>query len=250
MTTAPRHTQHPHVEKDGFRLRGHEMARIDAFSDVVFGFALTLLVVSLEVPKTFAELQVSLRGFVPFAICFTFLMLVWHAHYRFFRRFGTHDSGTIVINAALLFVILFYVYPLKFLFTVFSNWVMGIAGNSFDDLRQVRELMLLYGLGFTAIYLLLAALYWNGLRQRAALGLNPLEIVLTRSYIGRMAGTALVGIVSCILALAVPERWAGIAAGWTYLLISPVHLLVRRITRGNLQRERASAALAARETPA
>ena len=44
---------HDHIAKDGFRLRGTEMSRIDAFSDVVFGFALTLIVVSLDVPKTF-----------------------------------------------------------------------------------------------------------------------------------------------------------------------------------------------------
>jgi hypothetical protein len=52
-----------HVDREGFRLRGIEMSRVDGFSDVVFGFALTLLVVSLEVPKTFAELHQSLRGF-------------------------------------------------------------------------------------------------------------------------------------------------------------------------------------------
>jgi hypothetical protein len=36
---------------DGFRLRGGEISRVESFSDAVFGFALTLLVVSLDVPK-------------------------------------------------------------------------------------------------------------------------------------------------------------------------------------------------------
>jgi len=39
---------------------GREVSRIEGFSDAVFGFALTLLVVSLEVPMSFNGLKVIL----------------------------------------------------------------------------------------------------------------------------------------------------------------------------------------------
>src|SRR5262244_3597689 len=50
--------------------RRHEITRLEAFSDAVFAFALTLLVVSLEVPHSYRELMNLVRGFVPFAACF------------------------------------------------------------------------------------------------------------------------------------------------------------------------------------
>ena len=88
-------------------MRGLEFSRVDAFTDVVFGFALTLLVVSLEVPKTYAELHAVLRGFLPFGACFAILIRLWAAHFWFSRRFGLHDTVTIVLNCVLMFLVLF-----------------------------------------------------------------------------------------------------------------------------------------------
>ena len=39
-------------KKDKIKWRSHEVARIEALSDGVFAFAISLLVISLEVPKT------------------------------------------------------------------------------------------------------------------------------------------------------------------------------------------------------
>src|SRR5437763_7866939 len=108
-----------------FRWRSGEITRLEAFCDVVFGFALTLLVVSLEVPRNYAELMTAMRGFVPFAVCFAQLVLIWRGHYIYSRRYGLEDSYTWFLNVVLLFVVLFYVYALKFVFTMLFLQVTG-----------------------------------------------------------------------------------------------------------------------------
>ncbi|MEK6398816.1 MAG: TMEM175 family protein, partial [Terriglobus sp.] len=213
---------HTLVGKDGFRLRGAEMSRVDGFSDVVFGFALTLIVASLEVPRTYEELHDVMLGFLPFAICFVFLMMVWLSHFRFFRRFGLQDIWTILINAALLFTVLFYVYPMKFLFTlVGSQWVkIHYDHPPLTDVMQVRELTTLYGFGFVAIYSLLTLLNWNAWRQRAVLQLNQLELVIVRSEIVDLAFVAFTGLLVMLAAHVLrPER--AFAACYIFLLIGP-----------------------------
>src|SRR3984893_5354308 len=105
------------VPEKYFRWRAGEITRLEAFCDVIFGFAITLLVVSLEVPHSYAELMADLRGFFPFAVCFAQLVLIWRTHYKFSRRYGLQDDYTLLLNVVLLFLVLFYVYPLKFVFT-------------------------------------------------------------------------------------------------------------------------------------
>jgi uncharacterized membrane protein len=61
----------------------------------VLAFAVTLLVVSLDVPHTFDELLHTMRGFPAFAICFSILIWVWYWQYVFFRRYGLQDRITL-----------------------------------------------------------------------------------------------------------------------------------------------------------
>src|SRR5437016_12352640 len=88
-----------------FRWRSHEVSRTEGLSDAVFGFAITLLVVSLEVPRTFAELMYAMRRFGAFAISFTLLFIVWYNKYKLFRRYNIHDYIHVLLNGHLLFVV-------------------------------------------------------------------------------------------------------------------------------------------------
>ena len=76
----------PHIIE--FRHRSHEVSRLEAFSDVVFGFAMSLLVVSLEAPKSYRELIETLRGVLPFAFCFFIFIMIWWEHHRLYKRYA------------------------------------------------------------------------------------------------------------------------------------------------------------------
>src|ERR1043166_3258597 len=154
-----------------FRWRSHEVSRTEGLSDAVFGFAITLLVVSLEVPKTYGELMQTMRGFGAFAISFSLLFIVWYNQYKFFRRYGLQDNLTMVLNGVLLFVVLFYVYPLKFVFSLMVNLFTGGRGDivltngavehMVENTDQVAKLMMIFGAGYVAVFGVFVLLYWH-----------------------------------------------------------------------------------------
>ncbi len=215
---------------NAFRWRSHEISRIEGLSDAVFAFAVTLLVVSLEVPKTFAELAATMRGFGAFAISFVLLFTVWFNQYKFFRRYGLQDTPTVLLNAALLFVVLFYVYPLKFLFTYLVNRFTGGHGEvrlpngtleAMLEGDQMASLMLIFGVGYLAVFVVFVLLYWHAYRKRAALDLNQLEVFDTRNSIQESALNCGVALFSIGLVLVGGPRFAGLA-GISYMLTGVV----------------------------
>ena len=228
-----------------FRWRSHEISRIEGLSDGVFAFAVTLLVVSLEVPRTYAELMQTMRGFGAFAISFTLLFIVWFNQYKFFRRYGLQDNITMVLNGVLLFVVLFYVYPLKFVFTLMLNLFAGGGGQlrlpngaverMVENTDQVAVLMIIFGAGYIAVFGVFAVLYWHAYRSRSLLDLNELEVFDTREDVQESALNVGIGTVSIALALVGGGRFAGLA-GMTYMLC-PIVLTVHGTIMGKQRRK-------------
>jgi hypothetical protein len=224
-------------ERD-FRWRGGDVSRLEALADAVFALSLTLIVVSLRVPDTFAEMVEDFRQLPVFAACFAILVWIWHGHFQFHRRYGLEDPLTIALNAALLFTVLAYIYPLRFLFGMLWNGMaLGRGAYVLDELgaqvavdgvpqrlfegTSTTPLMLLYGLGFATVFGLLALMTYRAWRIRERLELDERERVITLATLRAHLISVGAAAVSCGIAL-LGGDW-NVLAGVIYASLGPLH---------------------------
>ena len=181
--------------------REGEATRIEAFSDAMIGFAATLLVVSLDPPRTFDDLIVNLWGFIPFGLSFMALYFIWVVHTKLFRRYPLSDGWSIAINGALLFTVLFYVYPLKFMASSFVTRLTGVRAASVSSWDQLQKLFIIYDLGWIVVFILFALLYWRAYRTRTQLGLTAIESYDAVTYVWHYLGFVAAGLLSLAIAV-------------------------------------------------
>lgn len=207
-------------------IRGRDVSRIEGFSDAVFGFALTLLVASIEVPPDFEALKLTLRGFLPFALTFALICWIWYLHYHFFRSYGLQDRLTIVLNCVLLFVVLFFVYPLKVVANNLVPLVTGIGESGFRSLSEYdnRFLMVCYSAGVVSVFLIFLLLNWNAYRQRETLALTAEEAYDAFTGMRGHALSVALGLASIVLAVMLPGNRIGLS-GLIYALEGPSQAL-------------------------
>lgn len=215
---------HPLRGETDFNWRGAQPTRVEALSDMVFAFALTLLVVSSQPPGSFAELEAQLWAFPGFAAAFAILLVIWHSHYIFFRRYAVEDGWTTALNAGLLFIILFFVYPLKYLATMFAEFVRSLfagAPTAPFTFQEAEFSLALMSLGYAAVFAVFFALYTHALRKGDALELTPRERELTRFAIWQQGVHVFVGLLAAAGALILPAPWSAFS-GFAYALIGPL----------------------------
>ena len=214
--------------------------RLQGFSDAVFAFACTLLVVSLEAPKNFAELTADLRGFVAFGLAFAMLIQIWSAHHKLFRRFPIDDAWAVFLNACLLFTVLLFVYPLKFLAVGVVGNVFGFGGHvdqGINSKAQLAELFIFYGIAFASVFGLIAALYMHANRTSRRAGLQS-EALVAADQMRHYLVLSAVGCLSILCsALGIGLQYG--LPGWIYTLLGPA-AWVNGVLTGRRQRRASS----------
>ncbi|MFT4761806.1 MAG: hypothetical protein ACI9XO_000288 [Paraglaciecola sp.] len=124
--------------------------------------AVAVLLISSSVPANFEELVGFVYDLLPFAFCILFIYWIWRALSIFNLRYGLEDITTIKLKICLMFFVLFYIYPLKFLMSwqvkYFSAIFSGELGQRYQELSamipfsKIPHLMIIYGTGFIFVF--------------------------------------------------------------------------------------------------
>lgn len=212
--------------RGGFRHRGREVTRLEAFVDAAFAFSVTLLVISVDaIPDSLAALALALKGIPAFAASFAMIAMFWNAHATWSRRYGLDDGASKLLSLALVFLVLVYVYPLRIQFGVLFGWISGgwlpfpVKVGSVADLGFMY---LVYGLAFSTMSLCLAGLYAHARRRGTELGLDAHEAADTAAEVAVWLYFVAVGVLSIVLAMALPDRptaWQVSLPGCVYFLL-------------------------------
>lgn len=84
--------------------------RLEAFSDIVLGFCMAELGLSLVIPKDIAGLASSWANLNVFAVSFVLITFVWWWHHKFFLTYFRMHPATIVMNFVLLGSLVYCIY--------------------------------------------------------------------------------------------------------------------------------------------
>jgi hypothetical protein len=230
-----------------FRWRGEEVSRVEGLSDGVFALTITLLVVSATAPRSFYDLWVMVRDLPAFVLSLAIIMMAWHTHYVYFRRYGLEDIQTIILNSIFLFLIMFFAYPLKFLCTFLWSLVIGsdpqalfaipdvVQGLTFfgndifgSALAQRVAMMNLYGFGLFGVYATLFLMHYRAYRLRHVLELDGLEIVMTQGALFKHALTTTIAAASLLVLLLTSNPGV---SGVVYFLLPVLHAYLSWVAR-------------------
>jgi uncharacterized membrane protein len=213
------------------------VGRVEAFSDGVFAFAITLLVLAIRIPRpSDADSSAGLAhlliqqwpSYVAFALTFTVVGTVWANHRLAFSHFVRTDHVLVSLNLVELMSVAFLPVP------------TGVLGTWISSDRNMLAAVVFYGGTLIILGLFHNLLWWYGaykarLTESAVTGSKRRALTVTW-----MAGPTLYAVCVALAWLDTRISLAGfVFLGIMYLLPTP-HVLMRA------QRIRTSRATAAR----
>jgi uncharacterized membrane protein len=190
-------------------------ARTEAFSDGVFAFAITLLVLDIGVSKSkFHDLLGGLTHqwpqYVGYATSFLTVGGIWLVHHGMFRRFQSVNRRLMTINLLLLMAVAFLPFPTR------------LMAEAISTTSAERTAVIFYGVWLLVIQLLISALWLSATRDRELL--MP-EVSEKEAKAIMLAVTPSIGFYVCVIVLGL---LAPKVAAFGYLLLSAFALVRAR----------------------
>lgn len=171
-----------------FRWRGSNVTRIENLSDIVFAIALGMLITGVDAPRTLLDLRGFLINIVPTILGFCVLLGLWNGHYTFFRRYGVADAKIIILNAVLIFIVLFMAYPLRFAFDSLFGFITQVVTGDYTrsinlglrSYRDAAEIIVYFSLFYSAAFAVFALMQGHVLKKAELLSLNAHELAVSK----------------------------------------------------------------------
>ncbi len=170
-----------------------ETARMEAFSDGVFAFAITLLALALRDPVSTASgsptladgLIHELPAFFAFVTSFVSVLIMWVNHHNMFNYIHRIDPRLMFLNG------------LPLMFVVLTPFTTSLVGDHILDSYAGTAALVYSGTFFVL------AIVWNGLWRYAAHGLRLVGRHVTREHVESISRQYLGGPLLYGVALAV-----------------------------------------------
>lgn len=207
------------------KYRGENTTRLDNLTDAVFGIAITLLIFNLSNPNSFEDLLTFTKTLPAFLISISFIVLIWNEHLNFSEVYSLNDTTLTILNTIFIALVIFYVYPLRFLTLFLTNVVFNTDIDVNIQGDQVPYLMIYYGFVAFALYFILYLFYHRAAMLKKELDLNAFEEFYTSAHKKRLFIMFVVPLISILVTLFLHKFsfiWASIMGGVTYCFYTPL----------------------------
>lgn len=197
-----------------FSTTAYNLDRLIAFSDGIFAFAITLLVVTIipELPASLTEKELqsklidTLPDLLSYLISFFVIGFYWVAHHRILGYIKRADSTFVWLNLLLLLSITFIPFPTE---------ILGSYGN-------LKTAVIVYAGSLAVVGLLQTLLWWYASDRR-----RLVDPTLERRVIHYQTVKSLISPVVFVLSIGI-ALWDATAAEYSWLAILVIRPLIER----------------------